>query len=116
MKPQEYEKRRHKRVNAHIKADIYVYSYYDPKILGKGIISNLSAGGVKFESSDDINEDEDLLITFFLPNGKKYYNIRSRIVRKQKVSFVFTYGMKFIEMKLMDKIRMIFFARREKED
>lgn len=116
MKPHQYEKRKHRRIKTHIKADIYIYSYYEPKFLGKGIISNLSAGGVKFESTDDINEDKELLITFFLPNGRKYYNIRARIVRKLKDAFVFAYGMKFFEMKLLDRIRIIFFTGRKEEN
>ena len=116
MKPHGYEKRRNKRVKTHIKADIYIYSYYNPKFLGKGIISNLGGGGVKFETTDDLDEDEDLLITFFLPNGRKYYNIRSRIARKQKDAFVYSYGLRFYEMKLLDRIRIMFFTGRKKEE
>jgi c-di-GMP-binding flagellar brake protein YcgR len=103
------ERRRHKRIRTNVIADIYIYSYFSPKFLTKGVITDLSVGGVKVEASSLIDE-EDLLITFFLKGDRKFYNLRGRIIRTTKDSLVFAYGIRFMEIKASDKLKIWLYA------
>ena len=109
-----YEKRRHARIDIVLTADLFRFGNYNPKFLGKGIITDLGIGGMKIETNDVISEEEELFIKFFLPNGAYFDNIRGKIMRTQKVSFTYTYGIRFIEIKLRDKFRIWRFTIRNK--
>jgi hypothetical protein len=109
-----FEKRRHERINTIIRADLFTFSQYDPRFVGKGVITDIGIGGMKLETNDVIEEGEDLLIKFFLPRGQYFDNIRGRIVRTQKDSFTFIYGIRFIDIKFLDKIKIWLFTKRVK--
>lgn len=109
-----YEKRKHSRIDIVLTADVFRFSHYEPKFLGKGVITDLGIGGMKIETNDVIDEKEELLIKFFLPEGVYFDNIRGKIVRTRKESFTFTYGIRFIEMKFRDKFRIWRFSVKNK--
>ena len=105
MEKLEYERRKHKRIRTNYLADIYLYSYFSPKFLTKGVITDLSISGIKIEAHSSI-KDVDLLITFTLPGDEKFYNIRGRVIRDIKESFTHIYGIKFVDMKFKDKLKI----------
>ena len=104
-----YEKRRHDRIDAIIKVDIF--EYRGGKFLGKGYITDISISGLRVETNDEINDSEDLFIKFLLPNGYYFDGIRSRILRTQKDSFSFIYGIRFVELFFKDKFRIWMFTK-----
>jgi hypothetical protein len=79
-------------------------------LIGKGIITDLSLCGIKFESNNLLEEDEYYLVSFFLPGSSYYFNIKTRIARRIKNNLVIEYGMRFFDLNFLGKIRIWLFV------
>lgn len=88
----------------------------------KGVTVNLSGGGMSFLSIKDMEMESILNITFSLPSGVVYKDIKSKIKRKEKVGqnekTRLSYGIEFLEMdeKMRDLIIVYLFElQRERQ-
>jgi c-di-GMP-binding flagellar brake protein YcgR len=102
------KRRKYRRIKATIMADLF--SLPDGMSVGRACITDLSLGGMKIETSEPLKTGDMFLIKFSLPNGQYFDKIRGRIVRTSKESFTFTYGIKFTEISLIDRIKLWLFS------
>ena len=102
------KRRKYRRIKAIIMADLF--SLPEEVLIGKACITDLSLGGMRIETNEALRVGDVLLIKFLLPNGQYFDKIRGRIVRTSKESFTFTYGIKFTEISLIDRIKLWLFS------
>ena len=103
------EKRRHKRLKTIILADIYAIN--GNRLLGRGCITDISAGGVQIETREPVTVDEEFILKFYLPNGTSFDKIKGVIVRRNKESFTYLYGIKFTEISFSDRVKIWWYVR-----
>ncbi|MFH1823761.1 MAG: PilZ domain-containing protein [Candidatus Firestonebacteria bacterium] len=108
------KRRKYTRISAVVMAELF--SLPDKKIIGKACITDLSLGGMRVETNEPLKTDDMFLIKFSLPNGQYFDKIKSKIVRSAKVDFTFTYGIKFTEINLIDRIRLWLFSLKAKRE
>ena len=105
-----FEKRKHIRVSNIVSVDIY--NYFSGKYICSGYITDICVGGMRLESNEYMNGEDDVLLKFFLPNGNYFDNLKGKIIRTGKESFTYFYGIQFSEVSLKDKLRLWFYAKR----
>jgi c-di-GMP-binding flagellar brake protein YcgR len=75
-------------------------------ITGRGCIVDLSMGGMKIETKDNLDRADYVDVTFALPNGTTFRRIRGRIMRKTKGTLTFIYGIRFVEISMWDRFKI----------
>ena len=75
-------------------------------------ITDISAGGMQIETSEEIKAADEFVINFTLPNGSEVKNIVGKIMRHTKTSFTEVYGIKFIKIKFFAKMKIKGFIRK----
>ncbi|MGM0508386.1 MAG: flagellar brake protein [Fusobacteriota bacterium] len=77
----------------------------------KGISVDLSGGGIYFWSNKDVEETKEVEVSFDLPDNSCYKNVKSNIVRKDKLDknhkANFGYGIKFLDIGKKDRDNII---------
>jgi len=97
------EKRKHYRNYVLLSIEI-IPSGYEGMYL-KGIIHNISSGGMAVLTDKQISINEIVYISFTLPNGEVMENIQAGVVRSEKIGEKYNLGLLF--MNLMDKQKLI---------
>lgn len=110
MLNQTFEKRKHLRVSNIVRIDIF--NFFSGKFISSGYITDICVGGIRVESNEKINDEDDVLLKFILPNGNYFDNLKGRIMRTGKESFTFFYGIKFLDVSLRDKLRLWFYSKK----
>ncbi|TDT72253.1 c-di-GMP-binding flagellar brake protein YcgR [Hypnocyclicus thermotrophus] len=89
------ERRKYRRLTLRIEIDILKGNKNY-----KGLMENISLGGIAFMSSYNFDPSDIIYITFTLPNGVIYKNIKAEIKFKKTTDFpkIKEYGTKFIEL------------------
>jgi len=103
------ERRKKKRLNILIFVDIY--DIYSGNTICSGVITNISTGGIQVEIKEEVTKKGEILLGFSLPNGFIFSGIHGIIVRKERDSFAYVYGIKFIKISFKDKVKIWWFMR-----
>ena len=99
-----------KRLSAIIIADIF--STPDRIQIGKGCITDFSLGGIRIETNEPLKEDEIFIFKFLLPDGQFFDGVRGKVVRSYKETFTFAYGVRFLEVRFRDRIKLWIYGLR----
>lgn len=95
-------KRKHPRFNVTIKADIYLA---ESSILqGKGIVIDISLGGLCIESTAELHLYSTLIIHLKL--DPEIFTFEGEILRKEQKGPVFSYGVKYKGLNLFAKFKL----------
>ena len=105
MELKNQERRRHRRYIANSEAELFAFSVETPRFIGKGLVTDISFGGLRFESNFEF-EQEDILLKFYLPGDRKLFAVRCRKVRTGKEPTRLIYGLKIYEALFTEKIRL----------
>ncbi|MFH2070252.1 MAG: PilZ domain-containing protein [Elusimicrobiota bacterium] len=73
---------------------------------GRGCIVNLSLGGMAVESEAEFDKGDELFIVVNLPGAKKPVEFYADVLHKEKMGNVNHYGLKYVKMKFLQKLRM----------
>ena len=105
MAEQGVERRKYKRYIANSEAELFAFSVETPRFIGKGVVTDISLGGLRFESNIEFPHD-DVLVKFYLPGYMKLFAIRCLRVRTGKEPNRFVYGFKVSEARFSEKVRL----------
>ncbi len=108
------EKRRHVRVSNIIMVDIY--NYFSGKFISSGFITDICVGGMRVESNEQLDAEDEVLLKFILPTGNYFDNMKGKIVRTGKESVTIFYGISFLDISLLDKLRLWFYAKKMRKN
>lgn len=104
-KKQSSERRKHKRYQANAEAELFNLSLEIPRSIGKGAVTDISLGGLRFESNVEFAPN-NVLIKFSLPGDKKLYSIKCIRVRARKEPNRLIYGLKIYEARVIEKLKL----------
>ena len=96
------EKRRHQRIHVLLPVD---FSTPDRQKIFKGIIHNISSGGIGIIADYPCSINEPVMLDFKLPNGSKLDWVQGGIVRCETISEKSNIGVIFMNMQ--DKQKLI---------
>jgi len=99
-----FNKRKHTRIDAVAKVD--VYDYYTGKFMRSGYILDISLGGLKIGFSDNIGDVEVLFLKFVLSDKIFFDGFRAKVIRIDRDACFHTYGLKFIKTNIINKIKL----------
>ena len=98
------ERRKHKRVKfdavVDLKASDSAYRY-----ISKGSVKDISLGGLKFESCQELSI-KDVVLSFGNGSFLGGSEIKGRIIRVVKDKLTYLYGVEFQELKLWEKVKI----------
>jgi len=97
------ERRRFKRVGVSIFIDVFVQG--DLKTRGRGVISDLSLGGMALETKEDLGIGNVLILRFNL-DANNLIDLKGKIVRKEKQPALIKYGIQFIKIGFFVKLKL----------
>ncbi len=99
-----FEKRKSKRLSTVILADLYTLDM--KAIQARGCITDISVGGMQIETNEPIDVQGEFAMTWYLPNGMSFRNIRGEIRRTAKETFTYVYGIQFTNIRFYDRLRI----------
>jgi len=97
------EKRKHHRIYLLIPVEIYLTGQKGAIL--KGIIHNMSVGGVAVLCDKEILLNEVVILNFTLPNGVTLEDVQGGVVRVEKIGDKYNLGIMF--MNLLEKQKII---------
>lgn len=100
-----FEKRHHKRVSTIIMADLCLPEPSN-EILARGCVTDLSMSGLQVETENPLTIEGEFSVRFYLPNGMGFENILAKIMRRRHESITHVYGLQFIRIRLIDRLRI----------
>ena len=96
------EKRKHHRVHVLVPVEL---TPVGEGVFYKGIIHNVSAGGVAVIADKLIDINEVIVLNFRLPNGSVMEDVQAGVVRAEKIGDKYNLGLLFMNM--LDKQKVI---------
>jgi c-di-GMP-binding flagellar brake protein YcgR len=105
------EKRRNPRIDTLIVTDV---SAKLNSIVTRGCIVDLSKGGMKIETNENLDKVSYVHLTFTLPDGQIIKELRAKIVRKIKSALTYTYGIQFRDINIFDLLKITRFINNYK--
>lgn len=96
------EKRKHHRVYILISIEITPTGYEGMFL--KGIMHNMSAGGMAVLCDKQISINEIVYLNFVLPNGEVLENVQAGVVRSEKIGEKYNLGLLYMNMMEKQKI------------
>ena len=97
------ERRRFLRVGVRIFIDVFIKG--DLRTRGRGVISDIGIGGMALETKEDLEIDDVLILRFNL-DVNTLFDLKGRIIRKEKKPALIKYGIKFTKIGFFEKIRL----------
>ena len=97
------EKRKHYRV--HLLLNLKIASVENKEMLLKGILHNISSGGMAALSDKPVSINEIVRLSFVLPTREHLENLQGGVIRSEKIGEKYNLG--FIFMNLGEKQKII---------
>ena len=97
------ERRRSLRVGVRILIDVFLLGELSTR--SRGVISDISLGGMALETTEDLRLGDALILRFSL-DAKNFFDLKGKILRKEKQPGTLKYGIKFTKIGLIEKIRL----------
>ena len=97
------DKRKAPRIGVKVFVDVYLKGKLESK--GRGIITNISIGGALLETIENLQLRNILILRLVVaPNVSLHF--KGKVIRKEKLPGLNSYGIKFLRMGLFEKVKI----------